>query len=656
MCGIAGLMTFGNREVPSDLLEAMVCRITHRGPDDSGFYVSPGRRAGLGSSRLSIQDLSPAGHMPMPNEERRIWLTFNGEIYNFRALRPELLRRGHRFSSETDTEVIVHLYEERGIDFLEELEGMFAIALWDEDRQTLLLARDRLGEKPLYYTEHNGIFRFASEIKALHSDPTIPRLPNLEALNQYLTFGFVQAPRTMFEGIHKLAPGERLLVTRDGRRQLSRYWEPLENAEAVRNIRAQTMEQHVYEVRSRLERSVESCLVADVPVGAFLSGGVDSSAVVSLMSRKLGRKVESVTVSYPTQPDRDELAFARMIASHTGANLHPVVVRSEDAQEVFADCVYHQDEPVADPACINTYIASKHLRSMGVPVGLVGEGADELFLGYPSYLAFQKLWPFWRAGRMIPLAARKWLIRAATPLVGSSGNAARRDLLRRASDGEGIFVSTDGSIPDIEKVSMSGGRLKQLAMTRPSAEFTNQMGKDPHGLIPPGDLLSMISLAETRMRMAEQLLMRVDKQSMAHSVELRAPFLNWRMADYVLALPGNVRASRGQPKALLKAAVADLIPEQTLNRPKMGFGTAVIEWCKTWAGDLLETRLTSCDLFRSGLLSAPRIATLLEEHRRGYREHHTQIWNILCLTEWWEQYGISAPADGVEEVALASKQ
>ena len=652
MCGITGLMASGDRHVSPELLREMTRRIGHRGPDDSGIYISPDRHIGLGSSRLSIQDLSPAGHMPISNETSRVWLTFNGEIYNFKQLRPDLVRHGHRFVSETDTEVIVHLYEELGLGFLDELEGMFAIAIWDEERQLLLLARDRLGEKPLYYTDRGGTFRFASEIKGLLADDSLPRSLDLESLNQYLTFGFVQAPRTMFEGVHKLAPGECLTIRRNGRPERRRFWNPLSNLDQVRHVRSLGLHEQIREIRTCLERSVESCLVADVPVGAFLSGGVDSSTVVSLMSQKTGRRVECVTISYPDQPASDESAFAQMVADQVGANLHPVFVRAEDAEEAFSSCVYHQDEPLSDPACINTWIASRHLRAMGVPVALVGEGADELFLGYPSYLKFQRIWPLWRAGSVMPRIMRRGLLALSDPFLGRLGLSAQRDLLRRASQGEGIFVSTDPFFLDGEKVRIAGGQLSELARSRPSSSVTEQMGVDVHGFLGKEDLLSRISLAEVQMRMAELLLMRVDKLSMAHSIEIRAPFLNWRLAEYALALPGPTRTFGRKPKALLKAAVADLIPQQTINRPKMGFSTAVEQWCRTWAGDLLEQRIKSSELFRSGILSASEASSLLAQHRLGRRSHHPRLWNILCLTEWWERYGISMVSTVAAEEVL----
>jgi asparagine synthase (glutamine-hydrolysing) len=652
MCGITGVMASGDRHVSSELLRDMTRCIAHRGPDDSGIYISPGRHVGLGSSRLSIQDLSPAGHMPMSNETNRVWLTFNGEIYNFRQLRPDLVRRGHHFVSETDTEVVIHLYEERGLSFLDELEGMFAIALWDEERQLLLIARDRLGEKPLYYTDRGGIFRFASEIKSLLVDDSLPRALDLESLNQYLTFGFVQPPRTMFEGIHKLAPGECLTVRRNGRPERKRFWNPLSDLDQVRHVRSLGLQEQIHETRACLERSVESCLVADVPVGAFLSGGVDSSTVVSLMSQKTGRRVECVTISYPDQPASDESAFAQTVADQVGANLHPVLVRAEDAEEAFSSCVYHQDEPLSDPACINTWIASRRLRVMGVPVALVGEGADELFLGYPSYLKFQRIWPLWRAGSVMPRNIRMGLLGLLDPLLERLGLSAQRDLLRRASQGEGVFVSTDPFFLDGEKVRIAGKQLNELARSRPSSSITEQMGTDVHGFLGKEDLLSRISLAEVQMRMAELLLMRVDKLSMAHSIEVRAPFLNWRLAEHALALPGPIRTFGRRPKALLKAAVADLIPEQTLNRSKMGFSTAVEQWCRTWAGDLLEQKIKSSDIFRSGILSSAEVSHLLVQHRLGRRSHHPRLWNILCLTEWWDRYGISMVKSAAGEEVL----
>jgi asparagine synthase (glutamine-hydrolysing) len=639
MCGIAGLMTFHGACISSSLLNDMVHSMSHRGPDDTGVYIAPDQSVGLGSRRLSIQDLSPAGHMPMSNTDQRVWIAFNGEIYNFRALRSDLRRHGFQFTSRSDTEVLVHAYEARGLSFLDDLEGMFAIALWDAANSMLLLARDRLGEKPLYVSRYGGMLRFASEAKSILQDPLMPRVLDLEALNQYLTFGFVQPPRTMFQHVSKLAPGERLVVFADGRKELSRYWTPLADTDEVRRVRSLSVAHHVSAVRAQLERSVEDCLVADVPVGAFLSGGVDSSAVVSIMSRRIGRRVESVNVSY-SQPDCDESRFARQVAESSGANLHQVSVSSGDAEEVLSDCLYHLDEPIADPACVNTFIASRYLRSLGVPVALVGEGADELFLGYPAYLRHEKLRRFWALSQWAPPAMRELVQALTSPLLGVFGLAAHRDLLRRMARGETLFLSSDHSFADCDKLTLVGGQLLDLARSRPSASVTQAMLGLENGLL-AGDFLAQVSLAESRMRMSGQLLMRVDKLSMAHSIEIRAPFLNWRLANYALALPGHVRALGGAPKGLLKAALTGLVPQEILERPKMGFSTPVRHWFHTWAADRLLTSISRCDLFMSGLLSAGEVRRLLAEHKTG-RNHHVELWNILCLVEWWERYQLNA--------------
>lgn len=641
MCGIAGLMTFGDQRVAPELLRNMNTRMAHRGPDDTGTWLSPDRRLGLASRRLSIQDLSPAGHMPMSSADGRHWIVFNGEIYNFRALRAGLVGRGRRIVSGTDTEVLLHLYDLRGTAFLNDLEGMFAIALWDEQNGMLVLARDRMGEKPVYFADFGGVFRFASEAKAILSDASFPRVPDYEALNEYLTFGFVQPPRTLFRGIHKLAPGERMLLWNDGRRERTRYWRPLQDRGEVSHIRAGTAEVHAREIRSLFERSVEGCMVADTPVGAFLSGGVDSSAVVSMMSRATGRQVDSITVSYPDRAEADEVPFARLVARQTGANLHILEVHDTDAEAAFTDIVYHQDEPVADPACINTFLASREFRQMGVPVALVGEGADELFLGYPAYFKHHRVRNVFKLAGWFPRPLSSWAYRVSAPVFNRLGLEFHGEVFRRAVQGEGLFLSTDSSFPDGAKARLIESQLIDYVRRVPSTDVTVKMGQDPHGAL-ESDVLAQISLAETQMRMAEQLLMRVDKLSMAHSVETRAPFLNWRLAEYALAIPGSVRAPGGRAKGLLKAALADLIPPAVATRPKQGFSTAVQEWFKRWAGYRLEARLKSSDLFSGDILSRAEVIRLLREHRTGVRQHHAKLWNLLCLAEWWDQYGLTS--------------
>ncbi len=655
MCGIAGILTFGTTRVPRPLLDRMVDAISHRGPDDRGTFVSPDGHTGLGSRRLSIIDLSHAGHMPLGNEDGHVHVVFNGEIYNFQTLREAMLKAGHVFRSHTDTEVLVHLYEEYRESFLDQLDGMFAIALWDDARGILLLARDRCGEKPLYFSQLGGSLRFASEIKAILEDEQLPRGVNAEALNQYLTFGFVPAPRTLFHGIQKLGPGEVLLVNRRGIIERRLYSSQLPPQVYCDSVRREPIEEQIKQTRHLLESAVSSCMISDVPVGAFLSGGVDSSAVVALMSRLTGHTIETVTIRHPEHVMLDESRYAALAASRLGARSHCVNVTEEDAFDAFSDCVRHLDEPIADPAAVNTYIGSRMLRSMGIPVALVGEGADELFLGYPYYLNHSRMAPLWRFKDRLPKRVLGVACTIGAAALGPFGRAIHRDLFRRAAAGEGLFLSSEPFFPDLDKEAIVGGTLVTLVHGQPSADVTGRTIAGATQLT--GDILAQMSFAEVRMRMAEKLLMRVDKMSMAHSIETRAPFLNRHLVRYALALPGSVRAAHGKPKYLLKMAVADLLPREILNRPKMGFSTPVADWFRRSFGTLLEERIRASELVRQGFLSKAALIAVLDAHRRGPVSYHTKLWNLLCLLEWAEQFHVTcvfSAGDPVPEEAVCA--
>jgi len=650
MCGIAGIMSFEGHSIPRDLLDAMTDAEVHRGPDDRGTYISEDARIGLGSRRLSIIDLSVAGNMPMSNETADVWVTFNGEIYNFQKLRNSLVKKGHCFKSVTDTEVLVHLYEELGPAFVKEIDGMFAIALWDAKLKRLVLARDRLGEKPLYMAAHDGFFRFASEIKAIVVDRSLRRLISPEALSQYLTFGFVQPPLTMFAGITKLAPGQIMIVLSDGSSTVSNYWSPAPTPEELDDARCLPIETHVRNVRASLERAVDACLIADVPIGAFLSGGVDSSAVVALMARKLGRGIDAVTMQYPGHADIDESEFAQQVADRAGARLHRVRITENDAIEAFGECVFHLDEPISDPACINTYIGSRYLRSIGVPVALIGEGADELFLGYPFYFRHRRIAPLWSARRVVPAAVRSVLYASVEPMMNPLGLGRHRDLLRRVTSSESLFLSSEPFFPDSDKLAITGHSIAGVVKRIPSTTVTEAVLAEANGAF-KGDILAQMGFTEMRMRMAEKLLMRVDKLSMAHSVEVRAPYLDHRLARLALSLPSAIRAPSGDPKALLKRAVADLLPAASLARPKMGFATPVPHWFRGRLGNYLRQMLETSVLVTSGLLSKAAVTQLLDEHNGGRVSHHTKLWNLLCLVEWANRFEIAGIAQSVPATA-----
>jgi asparagine synthase (glutamine-hydrolysing) len=386
---------------------------------------------------------------------------------------------------------------------------------------------------------------------------------------------------------------------------------------------------------------------ADVPVGAFLSGGVDSTIVVSLMARLTGHKVHALTVSHPQDPQNDESEYARAVAKRVGADLQVLEISEAEALRAFPQCARHLDEPIPDPACINTFLGSRELRSSGVLVALVGEGADELFLGYPYYIRHSRLDYVHKVIQHLPHALRATLSPAAEKLADVLGYSVHRDLVRRLFSGEGLFLSSEPFFPDCDKLALSGPELKAIVRAQPSAAVTQTVLEDFQDAL-GNDVLAQMSLAESRMRMPEKLLMRVDKLSMAHSIEVRAPFLNRHLARYALSLPGHVRTLGGQPKGLLKAAVTDLVPSEVLNRPKHGFSTPVKAWFQGSFGQLLEQRLGS-EIFTGGLLNADTVRSLLKQHREGRSSHHTKLWNILCLTEWYEQFGISDVADNGEE-------
>lgn len=638
MCGIAGIIS-PTKQVDTRLLSEMGAALTHRGPDDGGLWLSPNRSVGLASRRLSIVDLSPAGHMPMSNEDGSIWVVFNGEIYNHVALRCRLLSGGHRFQSNTDTEVLVHLYEEKGEDLLKEIQGMFSFALWDERKKKLFLARDRFGEKPLYFSHWNGKLRFASEIKAILKDHEHPRHLDLESLNQYLTFGFVMPPKTLFSGIKKLAPAELLTVDEFGEVSARCYASPFEDPSEIRRIRSQSTLENVRQTRQLLEKAVASCMRADVAVGAFLSGGLDSSAIVAIMSRLTSQKVNALTVNYANDVNPEDAKYAKLVAEKVGANLAVFTFTEQQAFDALPKCIYSLDEPIADPACINTYLASQELRKQGTPVALVGEAADELFLGYPYYLRHSRLQKFWAMPEKLPKWAHNILWPALEFSMGALGYGVHRDLARRAFAGEGLFLSSEPFYPDYDKAYISGPLLRAEIKKRNAASLT-EYTIAPYQRELGRDVLAMMSLAEVRMRMAEKLLMRVDKLSMAHSVEVRAPFLDRSLAQFALSLPGNSRAPSRQPKGLLKAALVDLLPPEVLTRRKQGFSTPVASWFRSSFGVLLESRMNS-DLFRSGILKRQAVETLLAEHRGNSISNHTKLWNLLCLLEWYDCFQIT---------------
>jgi asparagine synthase (glutamine-hydrolysing) len=641
MCGITGQYRFGG---PADLQSSerdraqvlqMCDRIAHRGPDDSGLWQSSDGRVVLGHRRLSIVDVSAAGHQPMSNEDGTVWITFNGEIYNHAELRRGLrLDERHRFTSRTDTEVIVHLYEERQLGAVDAIDGMFAIGLWDEARQRLLLVRDRMGKKPVYYTLAAGRLLFASEIKALVGHPDVARRLDLAALDQYLTFSNVPEPRTLFEGIRKLPAGHYLTCDRHGSVKVERYWSPLDGPAWTAPADGEAVER----VRVLVKDAVRKRLMADVPVGAFLSGGVDSSTNVALMSGMVSTPLQTFTIAFrgfgPAENFHD-VPYARQVASMFGCRHTEVEVTADEAVEYLTGMVHQQDEPLGDPACLPMHFVSRAAHRAGIKVVLVGEGSDEVFCGYPEFPALLRTFDGrWALLRKLPRAVRR-MVKKGAELAGAPGG--RVDVLRRAAEDEPLYMGLDVVFFDWEKAQLytEAGRR---AMPHRAADVVSGYYGEILARRPGADFSQQMSYVELRNRLPELLLMRVDRFSMAHSLEARAPFLDHELATYALSLPASVKMDGTRTKAVLKDAAREWLPVDVVERQKQGFRVPLPAWLRRelapWAEDLLRRS----PLRQLGVIDFDHVLELFRRHRDGRADHSFDLWCLINLSGWYEHW------------------
>ena len=636
MCGINGVFDRRGRPLDPSAVERARDTMVHRGPDDAGLWQRPaGGDVALGQRRLAIVDLSPAGRAPMANEDGSVVVTFNGEIYNHVALRGELERRGHRFRSRCDTEVLVHLYEEHGPAMVHRLVGMFAFAIWDEARERLLLARDRLGIKPLYWHDDGDRFGFASEIKAL-----VPMLRRREvdpeALAHYLTFVAVPPPRTLFAGVSKLAPGSTMVVDRDGARPPERFWDPIANR--VR-IDADPVDWRT-ELRFRLERSIERRMMSDVPVGVFLSGGVDSSTNVALMSRLIDEPVNTFSIGFRDSPEFNEFDWARRVAEQFGTRHHEVSIDARDLWDFMPKLVHHQDEPIADPVCVPLYFVAKLAKESGVTVVHVGEGADELLAGYPTFVtAYSMLRGPWRRLRALPRPLRSSVATVGSALLDRLPRyEIHAEALRRAGERDarlwwGGAVAFYGR--GFERVTTPSFRASLNG--HGAAEVVEGIARDAAeaGAV---DGLDALIYQDLRLRLPELLLMRVDKFTMATAVEARVPFLDHELVELAMSMPASEKVAGGVGKVVLKEAVADLLPHDLLWRPKQGFNAPVEQWFRSELADRLVAQLERSAINELGVLEPGRVADLVELHRSGRANRAFQLWNLLNLSVWFDRW------------------
>jgi asparagine synthase (glutamine-hydrolysing) len=627
--------------VDRSVIETMNDQIEHRGPDDEGYFVRRG--VGMAMRRLSIIDLA-SGQQPISNEDGSVAIVFNGEIYNYRALRAELQARGHLFATSSDTETIVHAYEEFGKRCVEHLRGMFAFAIWDERRQQLFVARDRLGIKPLYFHVTGDTLSFASEIKALLAHPGIEAELDRSCLPEYLAFGYLTGSHTMFRGIHKLMPGHTVTVTLDGELDFDRYWD----LSAIDVDGHRSKRYYVQGYRDLLEECVESHLMSEVPLGVFLSGGLDSSTIAALTKKMVDGPVETFSVGYDAP--ESELSYARTVAEHLGTVHHEVSVGPRDFFDALPGLIWHEDEPLVWPSSVSLYFVSRLARER-VTVVLTGEGSDETLGGYSRYALST-----WNARldrmykRTTPRGFRRW-VRSTIEQSRLLGDDHRRRL-QHCFFGRDLSKWPDWYFEEFY-VAISESEQSRLlhpdlqsepgAALRTSLDCWEATSGDPIKRLLQTDISSYLI----------ELLMKQDNMSMATSVESRVPFLDHELVEFALQIPSryNVRGLSG--KRVLKEAVADLLPSSIIHRRKMGFPTPLRSWLRGPELDRIENMLLSTESLNRRLFARSGLTTLFAEHRARQHDHTDRIWRLLNLEQWCRIFLDQAPAP---EVARATRQ
>jgi len=601
----------------------MCAEIVHRGPDDEGIYTDGG--CGIGMRRLSIIDLN-TGHQPISNEDGTVWVVFNGEIYNYRELRDHLIGRGHRFATSSDTEALVHLYEEYGAEGISRLRGMFAYAIWDSKKKSILLARDRFGKKPLHYSvTSEGLF-FGSELKCLRV-AGVPLSLDTESLKLYLQFTWVPDPRSIFEGVKKVLPGGWLEYSADGSVREGRYWTlpaPAQEAPA-----GWTERQAQEELREIFDESVRLRMMADVPLGAFLSGGIDSSAVVASMAMQSPDRIKTFSVGFE-EVSHSELPYAKAVADRYGTEHHTLMVRP-DSVDLIGTLVKHFDEPFGDSSAIPTYLVSK-FAAEHVKVILSGDGGDELFAGYDSFFAVERL-KRWDSLPMPVRAGFRW-ISGQLPYSAYGKNFLHG--IGRKTELERYFEFTYVPYP----LSRSLLRPKWL-MKMDEADIRNSFHDN---LLPEGtDVLTQALYFEATAKLTGDMLVKVDRMSMAASLEVRCPLLDSRLAEFAARIPHSWKMRGGQGKACFLDAMRDRLPDAVWNRPKQGFSVPLSKWFRGPLRSLLWDHLTGPDFVARDLVSPAFVEKLLLEHDSGRRDNKSWLWRLLMLEMWFRQWqGASA--------------
>lgn len=624
MCGICGVLNFGmNESVNKETLKRMCAVMSHRGPDDEGFFVE--ENAGLGMRRLSIIDLS-TGHQPISNEDGTVWIVFNGEIYNHLTLREELQDKGHKFSTNTDTEAIVHAYEEYGEDCVSRLRGMFAFAIWDRSKKKLFIGRDRLGIKPLYYYVDDKRFIFGSELKVILQYPEVPKDLDFEALDNFLTFEYIPAPLTIFKGVKKLPQAHTLSIEK-GQISINEYWKL-----HFKEIR-RTEEEVCDELYSILKEAVKMRLMSDVPLGAFLSGGIDSSTVVGLMSEVMDRPVKTFSIGFD-DPSYNELHYARVVAKHFGTD-HTELVIKPDIVDWVDRLIKYLDEPFGDFSIFPTFLVSE-LARRHVTVTLSGDGGDELFAGYEYYIAdkienhYRKLPSIFREklipsiiASIPPSPQKKGLINKIKRFVEGTLHPQRLRHFRWAkffSEGEKLLLYSEGVKRELDGVDT------YLPFTK---HFISSNG---------ADYLGQELYADIKTYLCDDILVKVDRMSMANSLEARVPFLDHKFVEFVATVPSSMKLNGFRSKYILKKAMERLLPREILYRDKQGFSIPIKNWLMNELRPLMENALSPEKIKREGLFNHKYVDSLKAEHLNGVENHSHRLWALMVFEIWRDLY------------------
>ncbi len=631
MCGLCGILYVDESQpVERELLQQMTDAIRHRGPDDEGHYIDG--HVGLGSRRLSIVGLDD-GHMPMSSADGTVTVAYNGELYNHPAIKQQLGSVEHLYHTQSDTESFLHLYRVYGDAFLEHTQGMFGIALWDGSTRRLILGRDRLGIKPLYYQFDGKALRFGSEIKSILCDPNVPREIDLEALNLYLSYLATPSPYTMIQGIRQLRPGE-MLVYQNGQIYLQRYWKPEERIHPHYHIDEQ---EAVREIRERLSQTVQEHLLADVPVGAFLSGGIDSSVLVGLMKEHIGPDFQTFAIGFEGHDLFDETGDAKRVAEHFGTEHYEQKLAPSDLLNALDDITKQLDEPLADSSCLPVYYVSKLAAEHGKVV-LSGDGGDEIFAGYRKYLGEH----YRRYVSWLPRPVLTGLVHAVERTIPESRSNALMDYLRQIKK---FFrgVDPDAFARHRKWALHFEDRLRKQFLHPDVLQAVNRdestsFRKAFYDEMPQLDELSRMLWVDLRHGLPADMLVKVDRMSMMHSLEVRVPFLDHKLVEYAFSLPDRVKLKGTTTKWILKEAFKDMLPDDILHKRKHGFDVPVGEWFKNELRDVIEDVCSKQTVSKRGLFNYQAVQSLLRDHTNGKRDYNNQLWMLLSLELWQREY------------------